>query len=63
MSNEIFKEMMQKMYNFKDYEEDEEETKKCVLCGEKIGDFDDNGIYGGEYCEDCFYEAEEDRLR
>ena len=48
------------MYNFKD---EEEQTKKCVLCGEEIGDFDDNGIYGGEYCEECFLEAEEDRLR
>ena len=60
MSNEIFKEMIQKMYNFKD---EEEQTKKCVLCGEEIGDFDDNGIYGGEYCEECFLEAEEDRLK
>lgn len=59
MSNEIFKEIIQKMYNFKDNEEKEE---RCSICGELIEDFNDNGIYGGEYCEDCFREAEEDRL-
>lgn len=56
MSNEIFKNMMKNAYNF------EEESKKCVLCGEEIGDFDDNGIYEGEYCEECFNEAQESRM-
>lgn len=62
MSNEIFKEMIQKMYNFKDNKEEKEETKKCEICGEEIGDFNDNGIYEGKYCEDCFNEAQEGRL-
>ena len=35
----------------------------CELCGTEIGDFDDNGIYEGAYCEDCFREAEESRWR
>lgn len=38
------------------------EENNCKLCGQPIGDFDDDGIYGGNYCEDCFYEAEESRL-
>ena len=37
--------------------------KICTLCGEEIGDFDDNGIYEGEYCEECFNDAQEGRLK
>lgn len=37
-------------------------TKKCELCGEDIGEFCDNGIYEGRYCEECFNEAQESRL-
>ena len=40
----------------------EDETKKCILCGNPIADFDDNGIYEGEYCEECFNEAQNGRL-
>lgn len=36
--------------------------KKCELCGNEIGNFDDNGIYEGAYCEECFNEAQEGRL-
>ena len=38
------------------------EENNCELCGQPIGDFNDNGIYEGKYCEDCFYEAQESRL-
>ena len=34
----------------------------CELCGQEIGDFNDNGIYEGKYCEECFNEAEESRM-
>lgn len=60
MSNDIFKNIIKKMYNFED--EGEVEEKKCSLCGQPIGDFNDNGIYEGEYCEECFNEAQESRL-
>ena len=33
----------------------------CTLCGEPVGDFIDN-IYDG-YCEECFMEAQESRLK
>ena len=56
MSNDIFKNIIKNVYNF-------EESKKCEICGEEIGDFDDNGIYEGSYCEDCFNEAQEGRLQ
>lgn len=60
MSNETFKEIIKNTYNFEDNEENE---KTCTLCGESIGDFVDyNNIYGGEYCESCFIEAQESRL-
>lgn len=36
--------------------------KVCSICGNLIGDFDDNGIYGGEYCKECYEEAQESRL-
>ena len=55
MSNETFKNIIKNTYNF-----DEEE--KCELCGNEIGDFDDNGIYEGKYCEECFNEAQNGRL-
>ena len=38
------------------------EENNCELCGQPIGDFNDNGIYEGKYCEDCFHEAQESRL-
>lgn len=40
----------------------DEKIEKCTLCGNSINDFDDNGIYEGEYCEECFMEAQESRL-
>ena len=36
--------------------------EKCELCGAEIGEFCDNGIYEGKYCEECFIEAQESRL-
>ncbi len=36
--------------------------KICEICGQEIGDFDDDGIYEGKYCEECFREAQESRL-
>ena len=57
MSEETFKNIIKNTYNFKD------EDKKCEICGEPIGDFDDNGIYEGKYCEYCFSEAQEGRLK
>jgi hypothetical protein len=57
MNNDLFKNIIKNAYNFED------EEKLCVICGEPIGDFDDNGIYEGEYCEECFEEAEESRLK
>ena len=59
MSNEIFKNIIKNTYNFED---NKEEEKLCAICGEPIGDFNDNNIYGEEYCEECFEQAEEDRL-
>ena len=38
------------------------EENNCELCGQPIGDFNDNGIYEVKYCEDCFHEAQESRL-
>ena len=38
------------------------EENNCELCGQPIGDFNDNNIYEGKYCEDCFNEAQESRL-
>ena len=38
------------------------EDTNCELCGQPIGDFNDNDIYEGQYCEDCFNEAQESRL-
>ena len=38
------------------------EENNCELCGQPIGDFNDNDIYEGKYCEDCFHEAQESRL-
>lgn len=40
-----------------------EKIPVCTLCGEEIGDFDDGGIYEGEYCETCFQDAQESRLK
>lgn len=34
----------------------------CELCGQEIGDFNDNRIYEGKYCEECFNEAQNGRL-
>ena len=36
--------------------------KVCELCGNEIGEFDDNRIYEGRYCEECFNEAQDGRL-
>lgn len=55
MSNEMFKNIIKNAYNF-------EEEEKCELCGNEIGEFCDNGIYEGKYCEECFMEAQEGRL-
>ena len=63
MSKDIFENIIKTIYNFESIEQYDDEEKLCALCGDPIGDFDDNGIYGGEYCEECFLEAEEDRLR
>lgn len=57
MSEETFKNIIKNTYNFED------EDKKCEICEEPIGDFDDNGIYEGKYCEYCFSEAQEGRLK
>ena len=59
MSEKIFENIIKNTYHF---ENDGEDEKKCAICGEPIGDFDDNNTYCGEYCEECFYEAEESRL-
>ena len=60
MDNEIFKNIIKNTYNFED---NKKEEKMCTICGEPIGDFIDYyNIYGGELCEVCFKEAEEDRL-
>lgn len=34
----------------------------CTICGNDKEDFNDNGIYENEYCEECFNEAQESRL-
>lgn len=44
------------------YKEENQSNRVCPLCGEEIEDFDDGGIYEGEYCEMCFQEAQESRL-
>lgn len=56
---DIFKNIIKNAHEI----EDEIEEKKCILCDNDIGDFDDNGIYEGEYCEECFNEAQESRLK
>lgn len=54
MNKDIFKNIIKNTYNF--------DEKKCELCGCEIEDFDDNGIYEGAYCEECFNEAQGSRL-
>ena len=46
MNEDIFKNIIKNTYDFDD--------EKCELCGNEIGDFCDNGIYEGKYCEECF---------